>query len=147
LLCVIIHSIYFSSFQPSLKPNQSKNVIWWAWARKNILKHILITSSKYSLTKLKAPPPPSPNKHWVVCVCVGGGELSILNLYYVTNLEIDKVIHPWYHLTNLERVDVNSSCMLFTYIRCRNLNLAKCGGEAQHLEKLGIWSPPGLPNV
>jgi hypothetical protein len=20
-------------------------------------------------------------------------------------------------------------------------------GEAQHLEKLGIWSPPGLPNV
>jgi len=21
------------------------------------------------------------------------------------------------------------------------------GGEAQHLEKLGIWSPPGLPNV
>ncbi len=32
-------------------------------------------------------------------------------------------------------------------IFCRNPNLAKCGGEAQHLEKLGIWSPPGLPNV
>ncbi len=30
---------------------------------------------------------------------------------------------------------------------CRNPNLAKCGREAQHLEKLGIWSPPGLPNV
>ncbi len=30
---------------------------------------------------------------------------------------------------------------------CRNPNVAKCGGEAQHLEKLGIWSPPGLPNV
>jgi hypothetical protein len=30
---------------------------------------------------------------------------------------------------------------------CRNPNLAKCGGEAQHLEELGIWSPPGLPNV
>jgi hypothetical protein len=30
---------------------------------------------------------------------------------------------------------------------CRNPNLAKCGGEAQHLEKFGIWSPPGLPNV
>jgi hypothetical protein len=30
---------------------------------------------------------------------------------------------------------------------CRNPNLAKCGGEAQHLEKLGIWGPPGLPNV
>jgi hypothetical protein len=33
------------------------------------------------------------------------------------------------------------------YIYCRNPSLAKCGGEAQHLEKLGIWSPLGLPNV
>jgi hypothetical protein len=33
------------------------------------------------------------------------------------------------------------------HLYCRNPNLAKCGGEAQHLEKLGIWSPPGLPNV
>jgi hypothetical protein len=30
---------------------------------------------------------------------------------------------------------------------CRNPTLAKCGGEAQHLEKSGIWGPPGLPNV
>jgi hypothetical protein len=30
---------------------------------------------------------------------------------------------------------------------CRNPNLAKCGGEAQHLERVGIWSPPGLSNV
>ncbi len=30
---------------------------------------------------------------------------------------------------------------------CRNPTVAKCGGEAQHLEKLGTWSPPGLPNV
>ncbi len=30
---------------------------------------------------------------------------------------------------------------------CRNPTLAKCGGEAQHLEKLGIWNPPGLLNV
>jgi hypothetical protein len=30
---------------------------------------------------------------------------------------------------------------------CRNPTLAKCGGEAQHLEKTRIWSPPGLPNV
>jgi hypothetical protein len=30
---------------------------------------------------------------------------------------------------------------------CRNPNLTKCGGEAQHLEKLGIWNPLGLPNV
>jgi hypothetical protein len=32
-------------------------------------------------------------------------------------------------------------------IVCRNPTLAKCGGEAQHLEKVMIWSPPGLPNV
>ncbi len=30
---------------------------------------------------------------------------------------------------------------------CRNPTLAKCGGEAQHLEKVRIRSPPGLPNV
>jgi hypothetical protein len=30
---------------------------------------------------------------------------------------------------------------------CRNPTLAKCGGEAQHLEKLEVWSPSGLPNV
>jgi hypothetical protein len=33
------------------------------------------------------------------------------------------------------------------HAHCRNPNLAKCEGEAQHLEKLGIWSPSGLPNV
>jgi hypothetical protein len=33
----------------------------------------------------------------------------------------------------------------FSHIGYRNPNLAKCGGEAQHLEKLGTWSPPGLP--
>ncbi len=30
---------------------------------------------------------------------------------------------------------------------CRNPTLAKCGGEARHLEKVRIWSPPRLPNV
>jgi len=30
---------------------------------------------------------------------------------------------------------------------CRNPTLAKCGGEAQHLEKVRIWSPSGLLNV
>jgi hypothetical protein len=33
------------------------------------------------------------------------------------------------------------------YPLCRNPTLAKCGGEAQHLEKVRIWSPPGLSNV
>jgi hypothetical protein len=30
---------------------------------------------------------------------------------------------------------------------CRNPTLAKCGGEAQHLEKVRSWNPPRLPNV
>jgi len=30
---------------------------------------------------------------------------------------------------------------------CHNPTLAKCGGEAQHLEKVRTWSPLGLPNV
>jgi hypothetical protein len=30
---------------------------------------------------------------------------------------------------------------------CRNPTLAKCGGEAQHSEKVRTWSPSGLPNV
>jgi hypothetical protein len=29
---------------------------------------------------------------------------------------------------------------------CRNPTLVKCEGEAQHLEKLEVWSPSGLPN-
>ncbi len=36
---------------------------------------------------------------------------------------------------------------VFKSVTCRNPTLAKCGGEAQHLEKVRIWSPPGLPNV
>jgi hypothetical protein len=36
---------------------------------------------------------------------------------------------------------------LWTIHHCRNPTLAKCGGEAQHLEKVRIWSPPRLPNV
>jgi hypothetical protein len=30
---------------------------------------------------------------------------------------------------------------------CRSPTSAKCGGEAQHLEKWRIWNPPGLLNV
>jgi hypothetical protein len=32
-------------------------------------------------------------------------------------------------------------------VHCRNPTLAKCGGEAQHWEKVKSWSPSGLPNV
>jgi hypothetical protein len=46
---------------------------------------------------------------------------------------------------------INSLLVFYTKIvydvLCRNPTLAKCGGEAQHLEKLRIWSPQGLPNV
>jgi hypothetical protein len=40
-------------------------------------------------------------------------------------------------------------CMSCCNVRqiCCNPTLAQCGGEAQHLEKVRIWSPPGLPNV
>jgi len=34
----------------------------------------------------------------------------------------------------------------FDYNLYRNPTLAKCGGEAQHLEKVSIWNPPGFPN-
>jgi hypothetical protein len=35
----------------------------------------------------------------------------------------------------------------FIFPHRRNPTLAKCGGEAQHLEKTRIWSPPGLLKV
>ncbi len=35
----------------------------------------------------------------------------------------------------------------WTWSTYHNPTLAKCGGEAQHLEKVRIWSPLGLPNV
>jgi hypothetical protein len=31
--------------------------------------------------------------------------------------------------------------------KCRNPTLAKCGGEAQHLQSWEIWNPPGLLNI
>ncbi len=40
-----------------------------------------------------------------------------------------------------------TSCGKINIHHCRNPTLAKCGSEAQHLEKVRIWSPPGLPNV
>ncbi len=41
----------------------------------------------------------------------------------------------------------NSVFNLNLHMGCCNPTLAKCGGEAQHLEKLGTWNPPRLPNV
>jgi hypothetical protein len=51
--------------------------------------------------------------------------------------------------TNVIRLFIlfKHGCYMSIHVICRNPDLAKCGGEAQHLEKLGTWSPPGLPNV
>jgi hypothetical protein len=46
------------------------------------------------------------------------------------------------------KIEVTWAFVIITRLwHCRNPNLAKCAGEAQHLERVGIWSPPGLPNV
>jgi hypothetical protein len=45
----------------------------------------------------------------------------------------------------VQKAKVSKPCCKMT--KCHNPTLAKCGGEAQHLEKLEMWSPPGLPNV
>ncbi len=42
---------------------------------------------------------------------------------------------------------VMSQSFLPLNTECCNPTLAKCGGEAQHLEKLEVGSLPGLPNV
>ncbi len=52
----------------------------------------------------------------------------------------NRVVHQKAHRTfDYNRIE--------RHLQCRNPTLAKCGGEAQHLEKVRIWSPPGLPNV
>jgi hypothetical protein len=57
-------------------------------------------------------------------------------------------IDSFQHVGRFEKLLVSTKYFkCFQIFFCRNPNLAKCGGEAQHLEKLGIWSPPGLPNV
>jgi len=60
---------------------------------------------------------------------------------------IDHWLRAIKHIQNQNIGDLNVTMLGDFYRKCRNPNLAKCGGEAQHLEKLGIWSPPGLPNV
>jgi len=48
----------------------------------------------------------------------------------------------------LQQHDVHENRFIFYFSpNCRNPTLVKCGGEAQHLEKLEVWSPPRLPNV
>jgi hypothetical protein len=67
---------------------------------------------------------------------------------WVGKVESDRTVSPdsIYQITDTNHVTTSAKEFL-KISSCRNPTLAKCGGEAQHLEKLGIWSPPGLPNV
>jgi hypothetical protein len=75
---------------------------------------------------------------------------DILNI--ISNTKIDEALR--YIILNSLRGDSSSFTQKSRYFAkltkeytCRNPTLAKCGGEAQHLEKLGTLSPPGLLNV
>jgi len=76
---------------------------------------------------------------------------SIVALMFV--LDGQKVIHPLHLLSILKLKKVRNKKKQLVWgdgdgcYLCRNPTLAKCGGEAQHLEKVRSWSPPGLPNV
>jgi hypothetical protein len=63
-------------------------------------------------------------------------------------VDIDKLVEGFFqtgmvkstcmfYATNHQNV-TKKTTMVEEYIDCRNPNLAKCGGEAQHLEKLGF---------
>jgi hypothetical protein len=76
-------------------------------------------------------------------LCVVGLTYMLFMLEVVQSL--NKIIY--FLLPQCYPITIISCCPCMIVIICRNPNLAKCGGEAQHLEKLGIWSPSGLPNV
>ncbi len=60
----------------------------------------------------------------------------------------DSVVHGEQHgIYPTEFLNTLSFSSVPPHELCHNPNLAKCGGEAQHLERVGIWSPPGLLNV
>jgi hypothetical protein len=61
--------------------------------------------------------------------------------WVVVPIWIDR--HRWFAKSHYN----NDVCFHFTHHGCRNPTLAKCGGEAQHLEKSEVGSLPGLPNV
>jgi hypothetical protein len=53
----------------------------------------------------------------------------------------------WHFMVNVSGFHCCIETKQPSVLDCRNPNLAKCGGEAQHLKRVGIWSPLGLPNV
>jgi hypothetical protein len=60
-------------------------------------------------------------------------------------IQVQVTLHQQYIKVYLEGL-ISGVCLL-SHQLCRNPNLTKCGGEAQHLERVGVWSPSGLPNV
>jgi hypothetical protein len=72
--------------------------------------------------------------------------VEVGNNFVVIDDDLEMVIHFILLFTTSPCIGVNKHLMMIGAI-CRNPTLAKCGGEAQHLEKVRIWSPPGLPNV
>jgi hypothetical protein len=64
--------------------------------------------------------------------------------YIIRNLLKPRYV-KWAYMTHLDIW--NTSYGQKKGQECRNPTLAKCGAEAQHLEKVRIWSPLGLPNV
>ncbi len=77
--------------------------------------------------------------------CVNYSILKVRQSYFQNNVQ--NYIHLTF--TNLGRIYISYSYLLISksHLQCRNPTLAKCGGEAQHLEKVRSWSPLGLPNV
>jgi len=67
-------------------------------------------------------------------------------VYYIMDSLPDKVL-----LLEFRRTSANGQLRATSYqihsFLCRNPTLAKCEGEAQHLEKVRSWSPLGLSNV
>ncbi len=81
--------------------------------------------------------------HWLLS--------DALNAIIIMNLKFKEEFRISSNLQDLIDDDsiVAQELSLFLTLeeKCRNPTLAKCGGEAQHLEKLEVWSPPKLPNV
>jgi hypothetical protein len=65
--------------------------------------------------------------------------LLIFPTYLFYHALINYVVHS--------KLELKFASQKNPHILCRNPTLAKCAGEAQHLEKVRIWSPSGLSNV
>ncbi len=81
--------------------------------------------------------------HWVQMeICLYQQWIHNLSVIFCHNLKGKWIAHEIPYNFHIFEMKIKHDCQ-----HCRNPNLAKCGGEAQHLEKLGIWSSPRLPNV